>query len=84
MCSSKSSQKVPKISVGSLVTGMLDHETEWKEVKVPFGKYIITLKLTHDNKFLDLISVEIKTDFRSPIQRIKSTDSHDVDDFYVE
>lgn len=53
-----------------------------KHIKYPFGKYIIVVKVTSDNKFLGIVEVEVNKDFRSHAQKIASTNFLDVEEYY--
>ncbi len=49
---------------------------------VQFDMYTIKVRLGKDNEFLGIVEVGVSKDFRSLRQRIESTGSHDVSDFY--
>ena len=65
-------------------TGSSHEGQDFKIVKYPFGKYEIKLKLTSDNKFLDILEIKINKDFLSFKQKISRKGFHDVDEFYPE
>jgi hypothetical protein len=64
------------------VTG--SHNEEYKILNYPFGKYEIKIKLSKDNKFLDIIEIKINKDFLSFRQKMASKGVHDVEKFYRE
>jgi hypothetical protein len=64
------------------VTG--SHIEEYKILDYPFGRYEIKIKLSKDNKFLDIIEIKINKDFLSFRQKMASKGVHDVEKFYRE
>lgn len=62
-------------------TGSHDFD-ETKSVNYKFGKYEITVEVTLDNKFVGITEVKVNKDFRSYIQKLASTESLDVEEFY--
>ena len=53
-----------------------------KIVRVQFDRYTITVKLGEANEFLGITEVAVSQDFRSLQQKLESTGSHDVSDYY--
>ena len=68
-------------SLNASVTGSHDF-LDRKYVEYPFGKYIITVELTSDDKFLGITQLELNKDFRTLSQRISKRDVHDVEEYY--
>jgi hypothetical protein len=60
-----------------------DYE-DFKIIVCPFEKYEIKIKLTTDNKFLEIIEVKLNKDFLNYKQKMASKGAHDVDKFYRE
>jgi len=48
------------------------------------GPYEILIRLSEDNKFIEVTEMRINKDFRSHSQRIISTGHHNVEQFYDE
>jgi hypothetical protein len=63
-------------------TGRHDEFEDYKIV--PFGRYLITLKLTPENKFIDVVAIEINKEFISYKQKTALKGYHDVEEFYKE
>lgn len=51
-------------------------------IGVDFGEYTVKVRLGDANEFLGIIEIGVNRDFRSLRQRIDSTGSHDISDFY--
>jgi len=49
-----------------------------------FGSYIIKVRLTPTNEFVDIVEVSFDKDFRSIGQRNQNAGFHDVSDLYEE
>ena len=49
---------------------------------VQFDRYTIKVRLGNSDEFLGIVEVAVDQDFRSLKQRIESTGTHDVSDFY--
>ena len=65
-------------------TGSHEDVRDYKIITYPFDKYQIKVKLTPDNKFIDIIEVQINKDFLSYKQKITPLGFHDVEEFYRE
>ena len=65
-------------------TGNIEIFQNFKYIEIPFEKYIIKIKLTMDNKFIEIVEIRIKKDFLSFSQKMHHYGSHDVDEFYNE
>jgi len=65
-------------------TGSHDIPVDYKLIVYPFDKYEITVKVSPDNKFIEILEVKINKDFRSYKQKIASQGFHDVEEFYRE
>jgi len=81
------SKELEKLDYDALIkkgTGNHGVEEDYKIVVFPFDRYEITIKLSQDNKFCDILEVKINEDFRSYKQKIASRGFHDVEKFYVE
>lgn len=53
-----------------------------REVRCDVGKYVVKVQLTPENKFLGVVEVSIRKDFRSQEQRLRATSHHDVSGYY--
>lgn len=62
-------------------TGSLS-DFDFKFIKKKFGDFEITIKLTLDNKFIDVVALKVQKDFRSIEQKLSSISYHDVDEYY--
>jgi len=67
-----------------LGTGSREVPTDYKTIVFPFDRYLITVKLTPDDKFIGIVEVRINKDFLSFQQKATPKGSHDVDEFYRE
>jgi len=65
-------------------TGSHDGFEDYMIVTRPFGRYLITLKLTPENEFIDVVAVEINKEFLSYKQKTALKGYHDVEEFYKE
>lgn len=65
-------------------TGSHEDLGDYKIITYPFDKYQIKLKLTPDNKFIEIIEVQINKDFLSYTQKRTPLGFHDVEEFYRE
>lgn len=77
--------ELENIEMNSLDTGELSlpqerHKTH-KKVYL-FGPFRITVRLTEDDKLLDIIEVQVNKDFLSIKQKIDASASYDVSDLY--
>lgn len=61
-----------------------DLDDEYKIIVWPYDKYEIKLKLSLDDKFIDIVEIKINKNFLSFKQKIASAGFHDVDEFYRE
>ena len=51
-------------------------------ITVPFGEHEIELLVDKENRFLAVLSIRLRKDFRSVSQSISSTGVHNVEEFY--
>lgn len=65
-------------------TGSHEAPEKYKLIVYPFGKYLITIKLSPNNEFVGIEEVKINKDFLSYKQKIPSKGFHDVEEFYRE
>jgi hypothetical protein len=56
----------------------------YKTVVYPFGQYMIKLRLTLDNRFIDIEEVKLNKDFATYKQKMASVGSWDVQKYYDE
>lgn len=72
-------EKLKNIGTGS-------HEAleEYKIIRYTFDKYIISVKVTPSNEFIEITEVEINKEFLSHKQKMAIKGFHDVDEFYPE
>jgi hypothetical protein len=66
------------------VTGSIMTPESGKSISYPFGKYVIKVKLTDDNKFMGILEIKINKDFLDYKQKLISKGIHDVDEYYRE
>ena len=65
-------------------TGSHEKVADYKIVTLPFGHYLIKLKLTADDRFVDVMEVKVNKDFATYRQKILSLGSWDVSKYYDE
>jgi len=65
-------------------TGGPDMPSDFKTIVYPFNKYQITIRLTQDNRFIEVIEVKINKEFLSHKQKISTSGSIDVRKDYPE
>ena len=65
-------------------TGHHDEFEDYKIVTRPFGRYLITLKLTPENEFIDVLEIKLNKDFLSSKHKMALQDFHDAEKFYQE
>ena len=69
---------------------IVDNDTgshDFKDSKVmvyPFGRYDTLLRLTLNDKFIEVLEVKINKDFLSHTQKIASLRNQDVHEYYEE
>lgn len=74
----------PESEASNAPTGEAIDQIEHKIIKFPFGKYELTLKLSANNEFLDVLEIRINKDFAASIKEKQRKGFHDVDEFYPE
>jgi hypothetical protein len=62
------------------VTGSLAAST-YKIIAYPFDQYLLTIKLTPDNKFIEVLEIKINKDFLSHKQKMSSLNSIDIESY---
>jgi len=65
----------------SFATGSRDFD-QTKTIVYPFEKYEITVELTSTDQFVGIVEVKLNKDFRSYSQKLTSTKTHDVEEYY--
>jgi len=65
-------------------TGSHDMPRDYKIISVPFDKYEVTIKLSPNNEFIEILEVKVNKDFLSYKQKMISKGFHDVEEFYKE
>jgi len=68
----------------SNVAGTSSEVKSYKLVKCPFERFVITVRLTTDNKFVAIEGVSINKDFLSYAERSSKLSGPDVDKYYEE
>lgn len=63
-------------------TGSHDFLGPYKTITYPFGKYVITIKLTLANEFVGVEEVKLNTEFITYKQKLSPKGYHDIDDLY--
>lgn len=53
-------------------------------VEIPFGKYVVKVKLGPKREFIDVVEVRVSKSFLSQEQRTATRGYHDVSDLYPE
>jgi len=67
------------------VTGSHEEEpVNYKVIVYPLDKYLIKIKLTPSNEFIEIIEIKVNKSFLSHKQKMTSKGYHDVDEFYRE
>lgn len=59
-----------------------EHLRAHKEIVVSFDRFRIKVSLTLDNRFVGIVEVSLKKDFRSPEDKARTQGFHDVADLY--
>lgn len=66
-------------------TGDKNFESEdYKLMIFPFNKYEIKIKLTSDNKFIEIVEVKINKDFIADKRKRINRGYHDVEEYYID
>lgn len=65
-------------------TGSATDFSDFKIVNFLFGKYELTIKLSLNNEFLDILEIKFNKDFAASSKEAQPKGSHDVDKFYPE
>jgi hypothetical protein len=65
-------------------TGSHEQLSHCRVVVYPFDKYEIKVRLTADNRFIEIAEVKVNKEFLSHKQKITPQGFHDVDEFYRE
>ena len=55
---------------------------DYKTIQVPFDRFVITLRLTAQGEFVDILQVALNKDFLSYRQQLQSRANQDVTDTY--
>jgi hypothetical protein len=53
----------------------------YKTITFPFEQYVLTIKLTLDNKFVEVLEIKINRDFLSHKQKMSSLHSIDIESY---
>ncbi len=67
-------------SDGFGVTGSLS-SSAYKIIEFPFNQYEMKIKLTSDNKFIEVLEIKINKDFLSHKQKMASLNSIDIESY---
>ena len=62
--------------------GTGDRQVEYKEIVYPFDKYEVKIKLTLDNKFVEIVEIKVNKEFLRYKQKRSKRGYHDVDEYY--
>ena len=65
-------------------TGSHEDLEDYKIIIYPFDKYQIKIKLTHTNKFIEIMEIKVNKEFLSYKQKLTPFSFHDVEEFYRE
>jgi len=65
-------------------TGSHEVPKDYKIIDCPFDRYLVTIKLTPDNEFVEIVEVKVNKDFLSYKQKMPPKGFHDVEEFYRE
>jgi hypothetical protein len=65
-------------------TGSHEVTEDYKIIEYPFDKYVIKIKLSPNNEFIEIVEIRINKEFLSYKQKVTSKGFHDVDEFYRE
>lgn len=66
----------------SSATGIPEEAT--RIVHVPFGEYLIDVRLDGAGRLIEIVGLKIRRDFASPEEIVAEIGSHDVSDLYVD
>ncbi|MHA1195341.1 MAG: hypothetical protein ACTSRH_02455 [Promethearchaeota archaeon] len=67
------------------LTGIVNEpKSNKKIIKYPFDRYIVTIELTPDNKFLGIREIQLNKDFRNYSQKKQSQISFNIEQYYFE
>ncbi len=67
----------------TLGTGSLFPEQEIEYITIPFGKYMVKVRVNGKNEFLGIEEISVDKEYLSFDQRVKSTGHFDVEKYYV-
>jgi len=62
-------------------TGNLDEIEHDNIIFYPFNKYVVKIKLTKDDKFIEILEIKLNKQFYDHLKNITPS-YHDVDDYY--
>ena len=62
-------------------TGSILNEN-FKIIDYPFNEYLIKIKLSDDNEFIEILEIKINKEFMSYKQKIESFGDHNVEKYY--
>ena len=65
-------------------TGDIEPLDYYDYTEIPFGKYVVKIKLSKDGKFLEIVEIRVRQDFLSFQQKMINYGSHNVDEYYQE
>ena len=65
-------------------TGSHEELVDYEIVECQIGHYTIKLKLTAEGQFVDILEVKLSKDFTTYKQKMASSESWDVSDYYDE
>jgi hypothetical protein len=65
-------------------TGSHETRVNYKLVVYPFDRYLITVKLDQEDRFVGIEEVKLRKDFLSYRQKMPDRGFHDVEEFYKE
>ncbi len=55
--------------------------SSYKIIVYPFEQYVLTIKVTPDNKFIEVLEIKINKDFLSHRQKMSSLQSFDIESY---
>lgn len=65
-------------------TGSREEHVDYKIIVYPFDKFLISVKLTPDGRFIGIVQVQVNKEFLSYQQKTTPKGFHDVDELYRE
>lgn len=59
-------------------------EQNFKVISVPFGNYVVKIRVTPRNEFIDIVEIGVSKSFLSLRKKLATRGTHNVSDLYEE